>query len=160
MQKKKQRRRSSFLQAAKGRSFKSGVFPEVPALEIHTPSSREIWLSRGGAGWVCYSPVITLIPPHGRNFWNLNTGMNASPSLLKTKLSGARVFSLHFAKLGQDTDVIQRNISLTHETKPCCANKYRISVYPWQDIFGWVGCRTLKKDIKWIIYSYEVSCDF
>lgn len=54
----------------------------------------------------------------------------------KDKALWSKGFSLHFAKLGQDTDVIQRNISLTHETKPCCANKYRISVYPWQDIFG------------------------
>ena len=140
--------RYSFLQAPRGRSLKPGIFPEVPELEIHTLSSWEIWLSRGGSRWVCCFPLITPIPPYNTNFWDHDIGVIGPPSPLTTKLSWSRVFSLQFEKLGQDTDVVQRNISLPHETKACCANKYRISVYPWQDIFGWVGCRTLKKTLS------------
>lgn len=58
------------------------------------------------------------------------------PSHLTTEVPWSGVFNLQFAMLGQETDVVQKNRSLPHETSACCVNKYRISVHPWQGIFG------------------------
>lgn len=58
------------------------------------------------------------------------------PSCLTTKLPRSEVFDLHFEIWGQDADVVQRNRSLPHEINACCANKHRITIHLWQDIFG------------------------